>query len=378
MLETLTMAAVYFGLALVAGLLAKRLGIASALLEVSFGIAAQFAAMRWLGSGLGADETWIKFLAAAGAMFLTFMAGAEVSPDVVRKKWKEVVAIGGLSFLGPFLLCTAMAFYLLGWTVRASWLCGVALSGTSVAVIYAVTLEQGLNKSEFGKTLLAACFVTDLLTVSALGLIFSGFSIRVVIFLAASLLTLATLPFLTRWIIRHYCDLASELEIKFLACLLLALGALAVWAGSEAVLPAYVAGIVVASRMGREEMLVRRLRAVSFGFITPFFFIRAGALVSIPALISAPILLMILLIGKVLSKSLAVFPMTLICRYSPRDGAFATLLMSTGLAFGTIASIFGLQHGIINQAQYSLLVGAIVASAIVPTLVAILFFRPRC
>jgi len=137
----LSMASVYFGLALLSGLLAKRLGIASALLEVSLGIAAQFVAMTWLGAGLDADETWIKFLAAAGAMFLTFMAGAEVSPEVVRKKWKEVATIGGLSFLGPFLLCTAMAFYLLGWTVRASWLCGVALSGTSVAVIYAVTLE---------------------------------------------------------------------------------------------------------------------------------------------------------------------------------------------------------------------------------------------
>ena len=374
--STLTIAAVYFGLAFMAGVLGLRLGITTALVEVSLGVLAQFAAVTWLGSGLGVDETWVKVLATMGAMLLTFMAGAEVSPEILRRKWRESLAIGGLSFLGPFLFCTALAYYLLGWTLSASWLCGVALSGTSVAVIYTVTLEHGLNKTELGKTLLAACFITDLLTVSALGLIFTGFSYRVFIFLAAGFFILLALPALTGFIIRRYGETAAELEIKFLVLILATLGALAVWAGSEAVLPAYLVGIVLAGRLGREERLVRRLRAVSFGFLTPFFFIRAGALVFIPALISAPVLLLVLLIGKVLSKSVAVYPTTLACRYSPREGAFATLLMSTGLAFGTIASIFGLGHNIITQLQYSLLIGAIVASAIIPTLVAVKFFLP--
>ena len=365
MLSILIIACAYFGLALLAGIISRRLSLPSALIEVSLGVLAQWAATAWLGAGLGADETWIKFLAVMGAMLLTFMAGAEVSPEILRSKWRESLAIGGFSFLGPFLFCTIMAKYFLHWTNSASWLCGVALSGTSVAVVYTVTLELGLNRTEKGKTLLAACFVTDFLTICALGLIFTSFSARTLFLLAASL------------VIKHNGNhAAAGAEIKFLILALLALGALAVWAGIEAVLPAYLAGIVMAGRMGREERLVKHLQAVSFGFLTLFFFIRAGALVSVPVLIAAPGLLLVLLIGQVLSKSVAVFPVTLIHRYSPKSGAFTTLLMSTGLAFGTIASIFGLQHNIISQTQYSLLIGAIVVSALVPTIIAIKLFSP--
>ena len=377
MLSILIIACAYFGLALLAGIISRRLSLPSALIEVSLGVLAQWAATAWLGAGLGADETWIKFLAVMGAMLLTFMAGAEVSPEILRSKWRESLAIGGFSFLGPFLFCTIMAKYFLHWTNSASWLCGVALSGTSVAVVYTVTLELGLNRTEKGKTLLAACFVTDFLTICALGLIFTSFSARTLFLLAASLVLLLLLPFLTSLFIKHNGNhAAAGAEIKFLILALLALGALAVWAGIEAVLPAYLAGIVMAGRMGREERLVQHLQAVSFGFLTLVFFIRAGALVSVPVLIAAPGLLLVLLIGKVLSKSVAVFPVTLIHRYSPKSGAFTTLLMSTGLAFGTIASIFGLQHNIISQTQYSLLIGAIVVSALVPTIIAIKLFSP--
>jgi hypothetical protein len=50
--------------------------------------------------------------------------------------------------------------------------------------------------------------------------------------------------------------------------------------------------------------------------------------------------------------------------------------MSTGLTFGTISSVFGLNAGYIDQVQYSVLVGVVVASAVIPTFIAQKWFMP--
>jgi len=143
------------------------------------------------------------------------------------------------------------------------------------------------------------------------------------------------------------------------------------------VLPAYLVGMVLAGTVGKDHVLVRRLRTLTFGLLTPFYFIRAGSFVSVPALIGAPLAFAILLGSKMITKFVGVFPMTLLFRSPRRESMYTTLLMSTGLTFGTISSLFGLSHHIITQAQYSLLVGAVIGSAVVPTLIANAFYMPR-
>jgi nucleotide-binding universal stress UspA family protein len=160
-----------------------------------------------------------------------------LDPVVFRAKWKEATAIGLISFAAPFLGCTAIAYYLLDWTVKSSWLAGVALSTTSVAVVYAVMLELGLNKTEFGKTVLAACFITDLGTVISLGLIFAPFTIKTAVFVVVSAVAFTVLPWLTPKFFKKYGGRPSELEAKYLLLILFGLGSLAVWSESEAVLP---------------------------------------------------------------------------------------------------------------------------------------------
>jgi len=370
-------AALWLGLALFATLLSIWLRIATALSEIVVGTVAQLAIGALLGATLGADQPWIKFLSGTGAIVLTFLAGAELDPTVFRAKWKEAMAIGFVSFLGPFLGCTAIGYYLLDWTPRASWLAGVAMSTTSVAVVYAVMLELGLNRTEFGKAVLAACFITDLATVIALGVLFAPFSSRTVIFLGASLPIFFILPVLTPWFFKRYGGRPSELEAKYLLLFLFGLGSLAVWAESEAVLPAYVIGMVLAGTVGKDHQLIRRLRTLTFGLLTPFYFIRAGSYVSIPALMAAPIPLLAIFLGKMVTKILCVYPATKTYRYAKKEGMYTTLLMSTGLTFGSISALFGLSHGIIDQTQYSVLIAAVIASAVVPTIIANAFFIPR-
>lgn len=378
MTEIWAQAALWLGLALAASLISIWLRVATALSEIVVGAIAQLLIGAFIGANLlGAGESWVRFLAGAGAIVLTFLAGAELDPKVIKRRWREAGAVGLISFAGPFLGCAALAYWGLGWSVPASWLAGIALSTTSVAVVYAVMLELGLNTTDYGKTVLAACFITDLATVLALGLMFAPFGWRTLVFFGAMIAAFVVLPRLTPRFFRRFGNRPSELEAKFILFWLFALGALAAWADSEAVLPAYLMGMVLAGTVGKDHVLVRRLRTLTFGLLTPFYFIRAGSLVSLPTLVAAPMAFLVLLGGKMLTKVVGVYP---VARWfgSPRQEAtYTTLLMSTGLTFGTISALFGLSHEVIDQAQYSYLVAAVIGSAVVPTLIANAFFLPH-
>ena len=376
--NTWFLAALWIGLALIATLLAIWFKISTALSEIVVGTAAQFIVVVLIGgAGLRAQTPWIGFLAGTGAIVLTFLAGAEIDPAVFRVKWKEATVVGLVSFLAPFLGSAAVAYYVLGWEPMAAWLAGVALSTTSVAVVYAVMLELGFNTTDYGKVILAACFITDLGTVIALGLIFAPFSMRTLSFVAVSVAVFVVLPFVTPGVFRRFGGRVSEFETKFILLALFAMGGLALWADSEPVLPSYIIGMVLAGTVGKDHALIRRLRTLTFGLLTPFYFLRAGSLVSVPALVAAPGTLVVLFFAKMVSKLTGVFPSVRI--FGHREGAdvYYTLMMSTGLTFGTISALFGLSHGVITPAQYSHLVAAVIGSAVIPTMIANAWFMPR-
>jgi glutathione-regulated potassium-efflux system ancillary protein KefC len=378
MTEIYTLATLWLALALLATLLSIWLRIATAMSEILVGTVAQLLIGAALGGAiLGTDQSWIKFLASTGAVILTFLAGAELDPQMMRREWKQATVVGLVAFAAPFLGCAAVARWVIGWSSDASWLAGIALSTTSVAVVYAVMLEFGLNRTDYGKIVLAACFVNDLATVLALGFKFSPFTLRTLAFVGASTAAFVILPWLVPRFFSRYGGRPSELETKLLLLAMFGLGALALWAGSEPVLPAYILGMILAGTVGKDHALVRRLRTLTFGLLTPFYFIRAGSFVSVPALIAAPGVLALLLGTKMLTKFVGVFPITKVFRSPTREAMYTTLLMSTGLTFGSISALFGLTHHIVTQQQYSYLIVAVIGSAIVPTLIANAFFLPH-
>jgi Kef-type K+ transport system membrane component KefB len=212
--------------------------------------------------------------------------------------------------------------------------------------------------------------------VLALGFVFSPFTTKTLTFFGVAVVVFSILPWVTPRFFKRYGDRPSELEAKFLLLCLFGMGALATWADSEAVLPAYVTGMVLAGTVGKDHALIRRLRTLTFGLLTPFYFIRAGSLVSIPALVAAPAAFVIILVSKMVTKIVGVYPVTKFYGSPVKEAAYTTLLMSTGLTFGTISALFGLSHQVIDQAQYSALVAAVIGSAVVPTLIANAFFLP--
>jgi Kef-type K+ transport system membrane component KefB len=381
--HNLGVAAVWMGLALLASLLSIRFRLSVALVEILVGIAAGNVAalldhyhvfgLHW---EMKANE-WIAFLAGFGSILLTFMAGAEIEPAVLRKFFKESLAIGAASFFAPFVGAFLYARYVSGWPVNAALICGIALSTTSVAVVYAVMIETGLNETDFGKLILAACFITDLGTVLALGACFANYDWTLAVFAAVAALALWLAPRFVRWFFRRWGSHVSEPGVKMVFFVLFALGALAMFSKSEAVLPAYMVGLALAGIFAHQRDTLRRLRTTVFAFLTPFYFLNAGAKVYLPAVAAGLALIVVLLLVKIAAKFVGVWPLTRLFRFRTRDGNYTTLLMSTGLTFGTISALFGLNNRYIDEAKYSVLVTVVIASAVVPTLIAQAFFKPE-
>ena len=371
-------ASIWLGLAVLSTIIAYHLKISIALIEICVGVAAAALADHFFGKDiLGSNLEWLRFLAATGAVLLTFLAGAELDPKVISSKKKEVFIVGLVGFAAPFLGCAAITRCVLHWSIQASWLAGVALSTTSMAVVYAVMLETGFNKTEFGKGILGACFINDLGTVIALGLIFAPFTHKTVIFVTASVVILGLFPFVTSFLTRMYGNRTAAIRAKWVVLVLFGLGALAYWSGSEAVLPAYIAGMLLAEFAAKEQHWVRRMRTLTIGFLTPFYFLRAGTLVSLPALIAAPAIFLILFFAKVISKIFGLHPVIGIFRKERSERWYYTLMMSTGLTFGTISALYGYSHGIVTKEQYSFLVATVIASAVIPTIIAGIVFLPK-
>jgi glutathione-regulated potassium-efflux system ancillary protein KefC len=371
-------ASLWFALAIGSALLASSLRLSIALVEICVGVVVAAVTSGFaLGDVLAQNSEWVRFLAASGAVLLTFLAGAELDPAVMRSKLTEVGMIGVSGFLAPFVGCSAVAYYGLGWDAGGSLLCGIALSTTSMAVVYAVMLETGLNKTEFGKGILGSCFINDLGSVLALGVLFAPFTLKTLTFIIGSVIVLVFSPRMTAWLTKHYAHRTAAIRTKWVMLLLFSLGTLALWAESEPVLPAYLAGMALAGGAAKDAHWVRRLRTLTVGLLTPFYFLRAGTLVSLSALLSAPLIFIFLLMSKVLWKIFGLYPIVSRFRCEPNERWYYTLLMSTGLTFGTIASLYGLAHGLISQDQYSFLVAAVIASAVVPTLIAGAAFLPR-
>jgi Kef-type K+ transport system membrane component KefB len=362
------LAAVLAAVALVASMVSVELGITVALLELTFGVI--------VGNVFHISSAeWLDFIAKFASIVLTFLAGMEVDPRYMRNRAKATFSIGIASFTGPFVVASLVSYFAIGWTLKASLISGTALSTTSLAVVYAVLVERGLTASNVGKLLMSATFVTDLCTALALSAIFIKPNVWFPVFLVVSIVLIVALPKIAPPFFRRFGDRVIEPEIKLVFAALFVLMVLADASNGHAVLPAFVLGLVMSRHYSEHREEQKRLRVVAFAFLTPFFFIKGGLNVSLGAVFRNLGLLFALLATKMVPKIAFVYPLAR--RAIPRHATFTTLLMSTGLTFGTISSLYGLTAGIIDKTQFSLLITVVVLSAVVPTFIAERWFLPE-
>ena len=365
--------AIWVGMALLASFISIRIGLSVALVEILIG--AVFGNIPGIREHIQQTD-YTTLLAGIGSILLTFLAGAEIDPVSLKKHWKASLSMGIVSFLLPLVGAFCFARYVFDWNFHASEIAGIALSTTSVAVVYAVMVETGLNRHDIGKLILAACFVTDLGTVLALGGLFASYDWLLLLFVVVTAVVLFFLPKVLRCVVANVGHRVSEPEVKVILVVLLALGGLATAAGSEAVLPAYVAGLVVAGVFMNDRVILDRIRTIAFALLTPFFFLRAGTLISASTLVTGVGVIVTLFFVKMVTKFLGVWPVARAFRLPSKERTYTTLLMATGLTFGSISALYGLTHHLINETQYTELVTVVILSAFIPTLIAQQFFRP--
>jgi Kef-type K+ transport system membrane component KefB len=366
-MSDLAVAAVLAATILGASTVSVEIGLSVALIELFAGVL--------VGNAFHIDVPgWLSFVGSFAGILLTFLAGAEVDVPQFRREWKASLSIGTVSFFAPFVFVGLLAYYGLGWNHRQAEIAGIALSTTSLAVVYAVLVETGLNRTTIGKRIMSATFVTDFGTAAALSILFVKPTIWIVPFVAVSVGLIWGLPRIAPWFFARYGDRVIEPEIKLVFASLFLLTWLGDRAHSHAVLPAFVVGLVMSSHYARHRKEQERMRVVAFAFLTPFFFLKGGMSVSAGALWANLGILGLLFLGKIVPKLVGVYPLAR--RFAAPHATFTTLLMSTGLTFGTISSVYGLNAGIIDRTQFSLLIAVVVLSAIVLTAIAQRFFQP--
>lgn len=355
---------------LLSSLISLRLGLAVAIIELVVG--AIFGNL-----GLIHVTDWMTLLATFGGILLTFMAGTEIDTKVMREKYKESFSIGFFSFLAPFIGAFLYTFYVAHWNLQAALIAGLALSTTSLAVVYSVLMETEIKDVNLVKVVLAATFVTDMLTVIVLSILFIKPDLYTLLFIIISVAVIILATKYSKHIFNHekLKNKVIEPEIKYIFVLLVIFMYFAALGNGEAVLPAFILGLLMSKQLAQVKELMVRLRTVSYAVITPVFFIVGGLKISFPMIMAAFGLFAILFAVKIVSKFIGVYFFA--NKYIPNGSMYTTLLMSTGLTFGTIASLFGLNAGYIDQVQYSILIGVVVSSAVIPTFIAQKWFLPK-
>ena len=367
-MSDIAIAALLAGTVLVASTISVEIGLSVALIELFLGVV--------VGNVFHLDvPTWLAFLGSFAGMLLTFQAGAEVDVPQFKREWRASLSIGLVSFFAPFAVVALVCYYALGWNHRQAEIGGLALSTTSLAVVYAVLVETGLNRELVGKRLMSATFVTDIATVAGLTILFVKPTIWVIPFVLVSVALIVGLPKGAPWFFGRYGNRVIEPEIKLVFAALFLLMWLGAKANSQAALPAFILGLVMSNHYVKHRKEQERMRVVAFSFLTPFFFLKGGMSVSASALWANLGILAVLFVAKMVPKFGGVYPLAQ--RYTSPHAIFTTLLMSTGLTFGTITSLYGLNAGIIDRTQFSLLIAVVVLSAIVPTAIAQRFFHPH-
>jgi Kef-type K+ transport system membrane component KefB len=366
-MSDIAVAALLAGTVLVASTISVEIGLSVAVIELVAGVI--------VGNAFHLDvPSWLSFLGSFAGILLTFQAGAEVDVVQFRREWRASLSIGLVSFVAPFVTVALLAYYGLDWSRRQAEIGGLALSTTSLAVVYAVLVETGLNRELVGKRLMSATFVTDIATVAGLTILFVKPTLWFIPFAVVSVMLIAALPGVATWFFARYGSRVIEPEIKLVFASLFLLMWLSSRASSQAALPAFVLGLVMSSFYVSHRAEQNRMRVVSFAFLTPFFFLKGGMSVSTAALWANLGILGALFVGKLVPKLAGVYPLAR--RYTAPHATFTTLLMSTGLTFGTITSLYGLNAHIIDRTQFSLLIAVVVLSAIVPTAIAQRFYQP--
>lgn len=346
---------------IIAGIIAIRAKISSSIIEVVLGVI--------LANVLSVKiESWLEFLATFGGLTLTFLAGAEVESALLKRKAKASGIIGSMAFVAPLIAEIVFISLITNWAWPTKFAMSLALTTTSVAVVYAVLTEYEIMRTDLGRTIVAITFVNDILVIIGISFIQPSFSILTAVFLLALPALVFVIPRLMNNLILKFGKKAIEIEVRFIFASLFIISFFADKVSMHAVFGAFVLGLIFASSLQKHQEIMGKMRTITFTVLSPAFFVKAGMMISATAVIQSATLILGLLGIKLASKFGGCY---LLCRrWIPEAPEFSTLLFSTGLTVGTITATVARDMGVLNQDQFTVTITAVILSAVVPTIIA--------
>jgi len=343
------------GLIIIAGLVAIELKITSAIFEIVAGfIAANF-------FNFSSAEV-INVLADFGILALMFFAGLEIDFDVLKKNAKSSMVVGSASFLSPFLAIYLITRHFLDFSYEQALLTGIALSTTSIAIVYPMLLRSKERLDDTGRKILAAAMVVDLLSMIALSLLFSDLTILAIGFIVAFAVFSYFVPSLGKKIFSHYKGNAVEFEFKIILFLILGVGIAGEAIGIETVLLAFILGVITSSVIVGHIKLWDKLRGITFGFLAPIFFFKVGTAVNLAALYENTILISLFVIICFISKYIGTYIATK--KYMPEQASYIATIFNSRLSLGIVAATVGYELNIFHEGVYASIIGAVILSSL--------------
>ena len=344
------------GLIIFAGLVAIELKITSAIFEIIAGcIAVNF-------FNFSSAEV-INVLADFGILALMFFAGLEIDFDVLKKNAKSSMVVGSASFLSPFLAVYFITLHFMDFSYEQALLTGIALSTTSIAIVYPMLLKSKERLDDTGKKILSAAMVVDLLSMIAISLLFSDLTILTIGFILAFTVFSYFVPSLGKKIFIHYKGNAVEFEFKIILFLILGIGIAGEAIGIETVLLAFILGVITSGVIVGHIKLWDKLRGITFGFLAPIFFFKAGTAVNLAALYENTILILLFVTICFTSKYIGTYIATK--RYLPEQAAYIATIFNSRLSLGIVAATVGYELGIFYEGVYASIIGAVILSSII-------------
>ncbi len=349
-------------LIILAGVGALEIGFSSSIFEILAGVFAS----NFLELG---ELSWIDFLSNLGLLGLMFFAGLETDPELMRKNLLKSLFIGFSSYFFPLVSIFYFAHYVLHYPFEASLLIGIALSTTSLALVYPLLKEKGLLQHSTGQVLLAAAMIVDISSMLTMSFLFEGINLYNFIFSVALILLLFRLPKWGEMLFDRYEGNQIEFKTRFIILVLVALGFLSETVHINEAVLAFTAGIFFAEFFRKDELTEKKVRAVIFGFLAPFFFFKAGYSVKLSVL-SWKVVFLALFLGTIafVTKYIG----TVYATSNLFKGAvykLAGLFFNMRLTFGIVASVFGLKSGLIDEETYVALLIIVVATSLVSSII---------
>jgi Kef-type K+ transport system membrane component KefB len=244
------------------------------------------------GLNLLARNSSIILFGTVGLLYIMFLAGLEIDLNEFKKNKFKSIGFGAYTFFIPMILGTTVFYFLLNYSLISSLLTA-SMFASHTLLTYPMVSKLGIAKNLAVNTAVGGTMITDTAALLVLAVIAGSakgeidavfwvrLSISIVIFAAVVLLVL---PMLSRWFFKNNSDSVSQyifvLGIVFLSSFL------ALLAGVEAIIGAFLAGLALNRLIPHTSPLMNRIEFVGNALFIPFFLIGVGMLIDYKVIFS--------------------------------------------------------------------------------------------